>query len=127
MQKCKYRTACKTDVFKSEPDIKKHTDCSYDNRYNRILTHFLTYCRRNTLCGNCALIYTKFLNQCIFKRLTLALFQRTCLNYNLICSYYFCRLNVLIACYIFNNWCYLRVNCLNVHVLIKCNSCRSTT
>ena len=26
MQKRQYRTACKTDVFKSEPDIKKHTD-----------------------------------------------------------------------------------------------------
>ena len=38
MQKCKYRTACKTDIFESEPDVKKHADCSYDNGYDRILT-----------------------------------------------------------------------------------------
>ena len=126
MQKRQYRTACKTDVFKSEPDIKKHTDCSYYNGYDRITTHFTTYCRRNTFCGNRTVIYTKFLNQCTLQSFTFALIQRTCLDHNLICSDYLCRLNIFISCHLFYNRSYFRINGLNIHIFIKCNSRRST-
>ena len=126
MKKCKYSTACKSDVFKSEPDIKEHTDCSYEHCHDGVLTHFLTYSGRNTFCGNRILIYTKFLNQCIFQSFSFALFQRTCFNHNLICSHNLCRLNILVSGHILNNRCYFRINSLNIHIFIKCNCCRCT-
>ena len=62
----------------------------------------------------------------MFTLLSFALIQRTCLDHNLICSDYLCRLNILISCHLFYNRSYFRINGLNIHIFIKCNSCRST-
>ena len=63
MEKGKNCAAGKTNILKSEPNIKKHADCCNNHSYDCILTHLFTYCRGNALCGNSILIHSKFFNQ----------------------------------------------------------------
>ena len=126
MYKSQNRTACKTDILKTDPDICQHTQSRNNNCHKSILSHFRTYCRRNTFCGDQSLVYIKIINHCLIEFFSFRLRQSTCLNNHLVCSHNLGRLYVFISGYFFYNRCYLRVNFFDIHVLIKGNcSCSS--
>ena len=126
MKKCKYRTACKTDIFETEPDVKKHENCSYDNGYDCISSHLIADCGRNVLRCDETCIYIEILLQSLVQSFTLAKIQRTCLDHYLISSLNFCRLYILISCNCLNNRCYLRINLLDIHLFVECYIGRRT-
>ena len=41
MNQCKYRTACKADILKSEPDIQKHQNRSNNDGNDGISSHLI--------------------------------------------------------------------------------------
>ena len=127
VEKCKDCTACETDILETEPDIQKHEDCCHYNGNNCISSHLAADCGRNTFCLDQGFIYIKLVNKCFIQCLTFIKVQRTCLNDNLIGSYNLSRLYVLISCYLLYKRCYLRVNGLNVHVLVEGYICGGTT
>ena len=59
MKKCKYCTACKADIFETEPDVKKHEDRSYDNCYDSVSSHLIADSSGNILRCDQTCIYIK--------------------------------------------------------------------
>ena len=126
MEKCKYCTACKADILEAEPDVKKHEDSSNDNGNYCISSHLIADSSGNALCLNQGLIYIKLIHKCLVQSFTLVQSQCAGLNDNLLGSNNLGRLYILISCYFFYNRCNLRINGLNVQILIKGNIGRST-
>ena len=70
MEKCKDRTARKTDILETEPDVYQHAECCNKNCNDRISSHLRTYSSRNTFCCDQAVIYIEVLNQSLIQFLT---------------------------------------------------------
>ena len=119
VKKRKYRTACKTDIFETEPDVKQHENSRNKNGYYSISSHFVADSGGNTLCLDQGFIYTKLVNKRLIQRLTFVKIQGTSLDDNLVCSNNLGRLYILISCNLFHNRSNLRINGLNIHIFVK--------
>ena len=126
MKKCKYRTACKADILEAEPDVKKHEDRSYDNRYDSVSSHLIADSSGNILRCDQTCIYIKIFLQCLIQCFSFLKIQRTCFDHYLISSLHLGRLYILITCHCLNNRCYLGIDLLDIHLFIEGYIGRST-
>ena len=126
MKKCKYCTACKADILETEPDVKKHEDRSYDNRYDSVSSHLIADSSGNILRCDQTCIYIKIFLQCLIQCFSFLKIQRTCFDHYLIGSLHLGRLYILITCHCLNNRCYLRVDLLDIHLFVEGYIGRST-
>ena len=92
MKQCKYGTSCEYNIFKSKPNINKHTDCCYYYRKYGITLHLTWYWSTDTLYLDIFLFNTVFLRKLVCN----------------ISSLFFCKLNSLYIKFIrtWNLWNY---------------------
>ena len=126
MEQSQNGTCTETDIFETQPDVDQHANSCNDNRNDCILTHFITYGRRNAFCGDCGFIHTKFFIQFLAKLGSLIQRQFSCLDDNLIGTAYLGSLDICIAGYFLYNRFYFFIDLFDGVIFVEGYVCRST-